>query len=166
MLLTYCTKMVENRAAAEDMAQEAWIRFIDLRSRSREDLVHNPVGFLMRIARNLCLDYRKSRKRLLPLESREERPDHFGTIPEPTTDEEIVRRCMELLPFEYRETLVLNVHCGYSLEEIARMLDKSPDAIWARASRARKKLRELVTAGLEREEGRLKVITKQRKERG
>jgi len=162
-LLTYCMKMLGSLQAAEDMAQEAWIRIIDLRA-GRYDPVHNPVGFLIRIARNLCLDYQKSRKRLQPLEDVGESVHPSYTMHQQTTDMELVLLCMERLPFEYRETLVLNIHCGYSFEEIAQMLEKSPDAIWARASRARKKLRELVIAAMEREEAGLTVITKQRRE--
>ena len=51
------------------------------------------------------------------------------------------------------------MYSGYTFEEIASMLGKSPDAIWARASRARKKLRELVVVEIEREEQALKIIT-------
>lgn len=161
-LLTYCVKLLGSLQAAEDMAQEAWMRVIDLRA-GRYDPVRNPVGFLIRIARNLCLDYQKSRKRLQPLQDAGEAVHASYTMHEQTTDAELVLLCMERLSFEYRETLVLNIHCGYSFEEIAQMLEKSPDAIWARASRARKKLRELVMAAMQREEAELTVITKQRK---
>ena len=60
--------------------------------------------------------------------------------------EEKLVAALDSLPFETREILVLNAYCGYRFDEIATMLDKSPDAVWARASRARAQLRRMVLA--------------------
>jgi DNA-directed RNA polymerase specialized sigma24 family protein len=58
--------------------------------------------------------------------------------------EELAVAALQELPFNHREVLVLNIYCGYSFEEIATMLGKSPEAIWTRASRARSQLRKLI----------------------
>jgi RNA polymerase sigma-70 factor (ECF subfamily) len=147
---------------AEDLTQETWVRAIDLRDASRGDEVQNLLGLLFRIARNLCLDALKSPRiaaRLSLHEIDEKGHPTAEGIREMTSEEEIVLRTLDRLPIDYRETLVLHIYCGYSYEEIAAMLGKTPDAIWARASRGRKKLREMVSEELRREEGALRIIT-------
>ena len=155
--------MVGSAQIAEDMVQETWIRLIGLRNQPKQE-IHNPVGLLIQIARNLCLDHIKSQRKRQSLDNLYEQASGSYTMRELTAREEIVRCCLDQLSFDYRETLVLNMYSGYTFEEIASMLGKSPDAIWARASRARKKLRELVVAEIERDEQALKIIT-QRKQR-
>lgn len=143
-LYLYCVKMVGDLEQAEDLTQEAWGRLVELRAEGRP--LHNPIGFLMRIVRNLCLDHLKSRRRLLSLEMVHESslPSYF--IHEPSEMEELVVTALQKLSFDYREVLVLNVYCGYSFEEIAKILGKTPESIWTRASRARAQLRKLVCA--------------------
>lgn len=141
-LYTYCVKMVGDLEYAEDLTQESWGRLIELRLSGRS--LHNPIGFLMRIARNLCLDHLKARKRLLSLDSIDESALPISEIPEPSEMEELVVGALQDLSFDYREVLVLNIYCGYSFEEIATMLGKSSEAIWTRASRARAQLRKMV----------------------
>jgi DNA-directed RNA polymerase specialized sigma24 family protein len=58
--------------------------------------------------------------------------------------EELALTALDALPFETREILVLNLYAGYRFDEIAAMLGKSPDAIWARASRGRAQLRTII----------------------
>lgn len=161
-LYAYCFKMTRSHRHAEDLVQEAWIRAIDLRAKAVEP-VGNPVGLMVRIVRNLCLDFFKSGKNLQPLDELGENQHPVYRMEEKSTEEEIVQRSLERLSFNYREVLVLNVYSGYSCEDIASMLDASPDAIWARVSRARKKLRELVVRELEREESGLKVLTQSKR---
>ncbi|MBS1911605.1 MAG: sigma-70 family RNA polymerase sigma factor [Bacteroidetes bacterium] len=141
-VLGYCGRMVCDPLHAEDLAQEAWGRLIELRSGQR--LLENPIGFLMRIARNLCLDYLKANRRQVSLNNVNEAELPVSFIPEPSELEELVVRSLQRLSFDHREVLVLNIYCGYSLEEIARMLGKTPQAIWTRASRARAALRAIV----------------------
>jgi RNA polymerase sigma-70 factor (ECF subfamily) len=142
----YCVKLIGSHVLAEDMMQELWERVIQLRRNPRE--VRNPLGFLLRMARNLCLDHLKSPKnRSVRLDDLHESayPSERGEMSEM---EELVLASLEDLPFDYREVLVLNMYCGYRYDEIAVMLGKSPDAIWARASRARTMLRKAVAASI------------------
>lgn len=141
-LFTYCSKMVGDKAQAQDLTQEVWERLIELRSSGRP--LENPIGFLMRMARNLCLDYLKSRRRLLSLDTLHESGHPMYSMPELSEQEELLVASLQKLPFDYREVLILNTYCGYSFEEIAKMLGKSPEAIWTRASRARTQLRKMV----------------------
>jgi RNA polymerase sigma-70 factor (ECF subfamily) len=143
----YCTKMIGNPTAAEDVVQELWERVIRMRE-SPSGQVRNPLGLLFTIARNCCLDYLKSpRRKTLAL-------DDLGESAHPVDRdsmselEELALASLDALPFESREVLVLNLYAGYRFDEIATMLGKSPEAIWARASRARAQLRKIVAAGI------------------
>lgn len=141
-LFMFCVRMVGDRAQAQDLAQESWERLIELRTTARP--LENPIGFLMRMARNLCLDYLRSRRRMLSLDTVHESEHPAYSIPEQSEQEELMILFLQKLPVDYREVLVLNTYCGYSFEEIATMLGKSSEAIWTRASRARSLLRKLM----------------------
>lgn len=55
-LVSYASGIVGSRAQAEDVVQEAWLRFDDA---SRLRLLEEPLGYLYRIVRNLALDGRR-----------------------------------------------------------------------------------------------------------
>lgn len=146
-----CFRLVNDAAAAEDLAQEAFVRLVD--QRLKPEPLENPGGFLIRVARNLSLDYLKSRRKLSSFDDLLESEHPREVVDERSERENIVRTELEKLPEIYREVLQLNLFCGYRLEEIATMLGKSPDAIWARASRARSQLRCAVAAALDSQNG-------------
>lgn len=146
-LYVYCLKLLGNAEQAEDLTQEVWERMARLRSKPQTIL--NPVGFLLRIARNLCFNQLKARKRFSPLDTLSD----TGQIPcathEPSDMEDLVVSALAEIPPDHREVLVLSLYCGYRLDEIAAMLGKSADAIRKRASRARIQLRNQVMAMIE-----------------
>jgi RNA polymerase sigma-70 factor (ECF subfamily) len=149
-LFIYCAKMIGSSEQAEDLTQEIWERVIRLRS--DPPTVLNPTGFLLRAARNACINHLRSRRHLLPLGDLDEaaHPSYMPGEKENEMEERVVRG-LDKLSLKYREVLVLNVYCGYRFDEIAGMLGKSSEAIWARASRARAQLRTIVADSLARE---------------
>lgn len=54
-LLNYANRIVRDRASAEDVVQEAWLRF-SARSRQSEEIAQ-PLNYLYTIVRNLALDW-------------------------------------------------------------------------------------------------------------
>lgn len=54
-LVNYANGIVRDRAGAEDVVQEAYLRFSS--ASSDERLISNPVSYLYRIVRNLALDW-------------------------------------------------------------------------------------------------------------
>jgi RNA polymerase sigma-70 factor (ECF subfamily) len=144
-LSIYCQKLLVNREQAKDVAQELWERVLRLRGSGTR--IDNPAGFFLKIARNLCLNHIASRHNHMPLASLREADHPVDQAGERSEMEELILASLDQLSFEHREVLVLHVYCGYRLEEIAAMVGKSPEAIWKRASRARKELRTLVMKG-------------------
>src|SRR5690348_10694033 len=55
-LIGYASGIVGSRAQAEELVQEAWLRFDDA---SRLRLLEEPLGYLYQIVRNLALDGRR-----------------------------------------------------------------------------------------------------------
>ncbi len=145
-ILLYCLKIVGDHPVAEDLTQEMWERVIGLRREKVE--VRNPVGLFVRIARNLCIDHLRRKGRVIAIPDIDEMSTPMYATSEPTELEETALAALDRLPYDYREVLVLNLYCGYRYDEIAVMLGKSPDAIWARASRARTQLRRMVAAAM------------------
>lgn len=56
-LVEYAFGLVGSRTLAEDLVQEAWLRFDDA---TRKQLVREPLGYLYRIVRNLAVDRQRS----------------------------------------------------------------------------------------------------------
>ena len=148
-LHTYAARLLGSAVAADDITQAIWEKLV--RMRGSAPRIDNIGGFLMRMARNACVNAMKRQQRSVPLD----------TVPDtamPRTGDEaddraaLVEAAMEQLSFDDRELLVLHVDCGYRLEEIAAMKGTSPEAMWTRASRARKRLRTLVMARLEEDD--------------
>ena len=118
---------------AEDAVQDAFVRYLE---RAPEEL-ENPGAWLMRVLANNC----KSRLRLAwrrvgPL------PD---TLPAPAMEEREVLEELFALPPADRAVLHLYYYEGYTTDEIARITGQRPGTVRTRLSRAREKLRRLLT---------------------
>jgi RNA polymerase sigma-70 factor (ECF subfamily) len=61
-LINYASKIVDDRAQAEDIVQEAYIRFVP-DGAAKAALVEQPAAYLYRIVRNLALDLKRNRLR-------------------------------------------------------------------------------------------------------
>ncbi len=142
-IFLYAAKILNSTEQAEDICQEVWERVIALRSKPKQ--LVNPGGFLFTITRNLCFNQLQSRKKTVRLDSVAEHSLPTAVIPGMTSAEELVLSALDALRFEDRELLVLNMYCGYKFDEIATLLELSPGAVWTRASRARAKLRDIIT---------------------
>jgi RNA polymerase sigma factor (sigma-70 family) len=144
-LYLYCLKFVREAAIAEDLTQEIWERVIRLRLDGR-DAPEKPVGLLMRIARNTCLNYIKARRSVSPLDELPESTHPTVNIRELSHLEELVVLALEHLPMAQREVLILNAYSGYRFDEIAAMLGEQVGTIRTRAWRARVHLEKVISA--------------------
>ena len=135
--------VVHDSAAAEDIAQEAFlsaIRALDRFDRRR------PFGpWLHRIVVNRAIDWARSREL-----RREVSGTEFGDLAEPDAPEpfspEVVEAMASLAP-EQRAVLVLRYGLDYSPGEIAGMLGLPPGTVGSRLDRGRKALAELLGEG-------------------
>jgi RNA polymerase sigma-70 factor (ECF subfamily) len=136
-LMRVAYRMLGSVADAEDVVQEAWLRWAD----AGREAVRVPEAFLRRIVTRLCLDQLKS--------SRTRRETYFGPwLPEPVIEaEEIEDVTLPLMlaldrlsPLE-RAAFLLHDVFGESFEDIAVSLGRDPAACRQLAGRARAHVR-------------------------
>lgn len=143
----YCNRSIRNSSEAEDIISALWMKVIELRQKPR--IINNPGAYFFTIVRNLLYARQREIARM-PTTALE----NEAVIPlsdEALFDNELVasvEEALESLPDKYREVITLQLYSGYKLDEIATLLDKSPDAIYARASRGRIMLRKIVSKRL------------------
>ena len=136
-LLRLAYRMLGSMADAEDVLQEAYIRW----ARTERGEVRVQGAFLRRIVTRLCLDHLKS--------SRSRREDYVGPwLPEPvveTAPEEDVTLPLllaleRLSPLE-RAAFLLHDVFGENFDDVSRSIDRDPAACRQLAARAREHVR-------------------------
>lgn len=154
-LLGYIHSIVgSEEAAADDLFQETFIRLWRERERclsNHSPQVANVGGWLFRVARNLSLNYLRSRSYLTQLPSIFDESlsvpieeAHAGLFGEGGDEEELlhaINRVVEALPATLREVFVLREVNGMSYRESATIMGCSEEAARMRLSRARSAIR-------------------------
>lgn len=133
-LLRVAYSILNSVPDAQDVCQEVLLKRLD-HTGEFESQEHER-AWLVRVTVNACKNLRRSpwRTRTVGLETVAEQaafqPEEGGVL------EEVQR-----LPAKYREVLVLYYYVGYDTNEIADMLGLQAEAVRARMSRARRKLK-------------------------
>lgn len=118
---------------AEDAVQDTFVKYLE---KAPANLEHSN-AWLMRVLVNGC----KSRLRLAWRQVTE-LPD---TLPAPSPEEREELTELWSLPPEERAAIHLFYYEGYSTQEIAQMTDVAPGTVRSRLSRARERLRKLLS---------------------
>jgi RNA polymerase sigma-70 factor (ECF subfamily) len=154
----YLLRMLHNEAAAEDLAQETFVRIYQQRHRFRPDAKFST--WLYTIATNLARDRLRWLARhpqvSLDAAATGDGPSLGEQLPatQPTPAEslqageraEAVRRAVAALPEDLRAPLVLAEYEDRSHEEIATILGCTAKAVEMRIYRARQALRQALAA--------------------
>lgn len=137
-LIRVAYRMLGSVADAEDMVQEAFIRWMG----ADRTAVREPEAFLRRTVTRLCLDQLKS--------ARLKRETYVGPwLPDPVVEEEpeedvtlpLMLALERLSPLE-RAAFLLHDVFGLGFEEVAATIDRDPAACRQLAARARTHVRE------------------------
>lgn len=137
-LMRVAYRMLGSVADAEDMVQEAFIRWMG----ADRSAVREPEAFLRRTVTRLCLDQLKSARR--------QRETYVGPwLPDPVVEEEpeddvtlpLMLALERLSPLE-RAAFLLHDVFGLSFEEVAATIERDPAACRQLAARARTHVRE------------------------
>ena len=130
-LVDYANGIVGDRARAEDLVQEAFLRFVSAGDR-RESPVEKPPAYLYRIVRNLAID--RTRQRALEHHRQVEEPAWWMLPDRPRTPEQEalhrqdlakVAEALSRLPSQTRLAVEMHRFGGYTLSEIADKLNVS-----------------------------------------
>lgn len=149
-LLRVAYRMLGSMADAEDVVQEAFIRWAG----ADREAVRVPAAFLRRMVTRICLDHLKS--------ARVRREDYVGPwLPDPIIEEQSVEDVTlplmlaleRLSPLE-RAVFLLHDVFGEDFDDIARSIGRNPAACRQLASRAREHVRaERTRFPIERDRG-------------
>ena len=137
-LIRIAYRMLGSVADAEDIAQEAFIRWM----RADRTDVLEPEAFLHRTVTRLCLDHLKS--------ARVQRERYVGTwLPEPLVENEVqdditlpLMLVLERLSPLERAAFLLHDVFGMEFDEVAKSIDREPPACRQLAARARTHVRD------------------------
>lgn len=152
-LFSWLMGMTGNRADAEDLFQEVWIRVI------RHAARFNDVSFkawLWKIARNLLIDFRRKRKPDISLDAVEDEDDKpmmdqlaaKGAGPALSVElDDMMKRVMQAvasLPDVQRDVFLMRVQADLSFNEIAETLKIPLNTALGRMHDAMTKLKKLL----------------------
>ncbi len=142
----YVTRMLGNPAEAEDITQEVFLRLWTQAGRFDSNKA-KLATWLHNIAHNLCIDYFRKHNRLVSENDFTEsvgtdEPDmnHFDSL-----RAKQIEAGMMQLPERQRTALVMCHYQGLSNKEAADILEVSVDALESLLSRARRKLKTLLS---------------------
>jgi len=152
-VMNVCRRMLRNEHDAEDAAQAV---FLTLAMQVRAGVeIHLLRAWLLKVARHVCLDMIKARKRRTRHEDAA-RVNRDLTMPAMTSADVSMDRCemrsalerqLQLLPTKYRTPMVLFYFGGFSLQQIAGQLGVSAKALGVRLMRGRRMLAESMARG-------------------
>jgi RNA polymerase sigma factor (sigma-70 family) len=121
---------VKDRALAEDIFQEVFIKIIDTLRKGKYNHEGKFVQWAMRIAYNMCVDYHRRNKRRAHINPSEDF-DIFDIlrVGDESADSTImrsethnhIRRLVDSLPSEQREVVILRHYADMSFKEIASL---------------------------------------------
>jgi RNA polymerase sigma-70 factor (ECF subfamily) len=135
--------------AAEDVAQEAFLRILDAAPAYRPAAAFRT--YLVRVVTRLCLDYAEKMRPVLA----DEPPDTFAGGPSPADQAEMVERdvaiqaALSALPPNQRMAIVLRYFEGLGWSEMSEVMGVSPKAVERLLSRGREALADRLLAFLE-----------------
>jgi RNA polymerase sigma-70 factor, ECF subfamily len=145
-LLRYLVSLTADRAIAEDLFQETWMRVLE--RGHQYDGRHEFSTWLYTIARNLAIDHLRRKRPVvsldalldaedsaLPYEPASAEPSALDTVAQHEVAERVTA-AMSGLPIEYRETVVLRFQEGLGLEEIAALTKLPLGTVKSRLYRA------------------------------
>ena len=119
---------------AEDVVQEVFVALMAL-----ADPPERPEHYLVRAVRNRAINYRRSLWRRLTREW--ESKAWFEVDRHDTQAEAAAVACLERLPTDQREVIVLKIWHGHTFEEIGTLLNRSPNTVAGRYRYGMERLR-------------------------
>jgi RNA polymerase sigma-70 factor (ECF subfamily) len=142
-LILLARQWVSSRADAEDVVQEAFVRF--WRSRER---IEEPVSYIYSCVKHCALDWQRGRCRQHRREAAIARPEAESLLTAPIELDErriAIETALRSLPENQAEVLVMKIWGGLSFPQIAAALGTSDNTAASRYRYALAKLREQLT---------------------
>lgn len=141
-IYAYCRRFLDGVEESNDVFQETFVRFYKSASADRE--MTNLPAYLLRIARNLCVNAKRKNKNHASFEEYmvEDFDDHHSGSEELLG---LIKKALETLEDKYREMFILREYEGMSYAEIAEATDESISTVKVRIFRAKQKIRDFLS---------------------
>lgn len=148
--------LTRNESDAEDVVQEAYLRAFRFFDGYQGG---DAKSWLLAVVRNTCHTWRRREKRVagnVPFDEAAHSPSQVDAAEEdPNAEERLVQRtkvdalrnCIEALPLEYREVLVMRELEEMPYRQIAEVASLPIGTVMSRLSRARKRLEDCMSGG-------------------
>ncbi len=138
----FCARMLGSAIDGEDVAQEAALKALE--AFPHQAGIRNLEAWVFRIARNAALDFlrRRNREIMVPVDDGVEFADPYMDTERGLQAAASLRQFMRLSPTQ-RASVILRDVMGYSLEEVADILETTVPAVKASLHRGRGLLQRL-----------------------
>jgi RNA polymerase sigma factor (sigma-70 family) len=139
-----CLGMLANVDDAEDVAQESMLKgLLNIKNLEKTEQFES---WIMQIARNLCVDFLRKRKRTKAI-----RIEQTTQSPKTASENYDLYRAIRRLPQEFRVPLTMFYFDGKNAKTIARKLNISHSGACQKIRMARKQLHNMLTEGTNHE---------------
>jgi len=133
-LILYGRALGLSHSEAEDVLQETFVALLKM-----ESAPDNALHYCVRGFRNRALNYRRGLLRRLTREM--ESKQWFEGSAQESPQEQAAIRCLQKLPPEQREVIVLKIWHDHTFEEMGELLQLSPNTVAGRFRYGMEKLR-------------------------
>ena len=150
VLIKVVYHIIRDRGIAEDICQEAFIRYYN--KRMPLPSIRESRYWLIRVAKNLAFNYRKRKVRevnavdRIKQEGHKVQPDSQNDLLKEET-RTVVKDAVDSLPVKYRSVLILKEYGELNYKEIAKILHISENNVKIRVYRARVLLEKKLNMG-------------------
>lgn len=134
-----------DRNKAEDVTQDVFIRLMENQPILKKG---SEKSWLLKVALNICRDmWRSAWARRVILGPRQLEIVPVSDELDSRIEKEALMQAIHALPAEIKEVFLLHYYQGYSIDEMAAILQAPPGTISSRMSRGRRKLKGLLEEG-------------------
>lgn len=138
---SYIRYVVRDPDDTEDLYQEVFMRFYKNVQKGSE--ITNLHSYLIKIARNLCLNYKRDKKNNVPIEEYHKVINNDFDLENKELFDLIIR-ALDLMDEKYKEAFILKKIEGLKFTEVAEILEISEEGAKTRVNRARIKLLDIL----------------------
>ena len=143
-LVRFACCYVASPDIAEELMEDA-LTDVLIRDRRFEDEAHLK-AYLYKAVRHRCLNFLRFHRKFVPME------DVEGVLFSGDLEEDAIKKerdravfaCLQELPLQYRQVLMLTYFDGFSVSEICVILSRSPKQVYNLLARAKTSLKTLL----------------------
>lgn len=141
-VFAYILRVLQDRTESKDVFQETFLRFFDFSK--KQETASNILYLLIKIARNLCLNFIRDKKDNVRFEEYLSSAE-TGDKLEQDDISSFITKALELLDFNAREVFILHHYHQLTFNEISTVTGDSLATVKSRYYRSKDKLRKFLT---------------------